>query len=887
MIIALDLETTWLDKLEDSIIEVALVKFDEKTWQVIDKYSSLVNPWFAIPEVSRSITWISDEDVKDAPLFEDIIDKIEVFIWDFPILGHNTQFDKSFLVYNGVNLSNNLVLDTFFLANIFLRDNRSLSLESIYSHYWLSKFENFHRAMDDTMATMEIFLCLLKEFNNLSTKKLSLLNYIFSKSKDSSVNYYLDYLNSDSDSEFSDTDLTSYFNKKLKNYSKTDFISNPDIDFSDWNYFNIDNFKTMSTFEVRDNQKKMWEIVWNSLVNNTKELIEAPTWVWKTFAYLLPSILYSLKYSEQVVISTKTKALQDQICYKDIKTLHNLWLEFNYCKLKWKQNYIWVYSFLTFLIDSTVFNTSEVSLMSKLALWLIDTKNWELEELNFYPFEYETLKTVSSDNFMTLDEDNPYKRKEFLFKARKDVESANVIIVNHSLLLQDIKSDSSLFWDIKSVVIDESHSFEDVSTEALKLTFNHNYLEDVFVKIENIIKLNKEPFWELNNIKEDFLFNSKTIFDLLLNYLSSEIPWLYWQRYTTSLLTDNFYDNYIDDFTFSYNIIDSVLTKLINFIWELDDKIYMAVSFELDKLEEFVNALKIYSVSESKYTYIRIVSYSDHSWVNIAYTYLNPGLHLKDSLWNKKDSVILTSATLSIWGKFDYISNLLQLDAFNTTSLSSDFDYSTQALLYVPNNIWSIKNNSHIVNEFLWNFLTLVKWNTLILSTSFNSIKEIYVWLACKLKSIGTTIFAQSFSWWKHKLIDSFKANSSNSVIVWTDTFWEWIDIPWEDLKYLVINKLPFSVPSDPIFKARSTLYRDPFLEYSVPKAIIKLKQWFWRLIRTKKDKWIVILLDNRIIDSRWWNVMYNAFPSDIKTKVSSTESFLDAISSSLSVSKD
>ena len=114
--------------------------------------------------------------------------------------------------------------------------------------------------------------------------------------------------------------------------------------------------------------------------------------------------------------------------------------------------------------------------------------------------------------------------------------------------------------------------------------------------------------------------------------------------------------------------------------------------------------------------------------------------------------------------------------------------------------------------------------------------------------------------------------------MIWTDTFWEWIDIPGEDLKYLVIHKVPFMVPSDPIFKARSALFKNAFSDYSIPKSILKLKQGFWRLIRTKKDTWIVIFLDDRIYSTSWGAIFYNAFPSNIKVRKSSGKDLINIL---------
>jgi Rad3-related DNA helicase len=192
--------------------------------------------------------------------------------------------------------------------------------------------------------------------------------------------------------------------------------------------------------------------------------------------------------------------------------------------------------------------------------------------------------------------------------------------------------------------------------------------------------------------------------------------------------------------------------------------------------------------------------------------------------------------------------------------------------------LWSIKNNSKIVVEFLKDFYEAVRWKTLTLFTSFYSIREVYTTLNFHLKKLWINLYPQWIWWWKSKLINFYLESPDNSILLWTDSFWEWIDIPWDNLKYLVIHKIPFMVPNDPIFLARSSLFKNPFTDYSIPKSIIKLKQWFWRLIRSKKDTGLVILLDDRIYSTDWWSMFYDAFPREINIKKCSSKIFLDLL---------
>jgi len=206
-------------------------------------------------------------------------------------------------------------------------------------------------------------------------------------------------------------------------------------------------------------------------------------------------------------------------------------------------------------------------------------------------------------------------------------------------------------------------------------------------------------------------------------------------------------------------------------------------------------------------------------------TVLSPGKFLQSKLWSSLESVVLTSATLQMEDNFSYIKNVLELHDFDTLLLPSDFDYNKQALLFIPQDLRNIKNNLSEVISFLNKFFLTVKGRTLVLFTAFFVIREVFSRLKISLEQQDIHILAQSISGSKHKQIDFFKKRPNNSILLGTDTFWEGIDIPGEDLQYLLIHKIPFNVPSDPIFQARSKLFKDSFGEYAIPKAILKLKQ--------------------------------------------------------------
>jgi Rad3-related DNA helicase len=210
--------------------------------------------------------------------------------------------------------------------------------------------------------------------------------------------------------------------------------------------------------------------------------------------------------------------------------------------------------------------------------------------------------------------------------------------------------------------------------------------------------------------------------------------------------------------------------------------------------------------------------------------------------------------------------------------LPSDFNYEKQALLFIPQDLWNIKDNLSEILSFLEKFFEKVKGRTLVLFTAFVVIREVFSQLKNKLQQKEIYLLAQSISGSKYKQIDFFRKNPNSSILLWTDTFWEGIDIPWEDLQYLIIHKIPFQVPSDPIFQARSRLFQNSFEQYAIPKATLKLKQWFGRLIRTKKDTGIVVFLDERVLNTSWGIKLLDAFPKDIKRRVWESQKLLDIL---------
>lgn len=868
MIICFDLETTWTNPKTDKIIEIAMIKLREDNFEIIDSYNSFINPEIPIPTVISSITNIFDEDVSLAPKIEEIRQEILDFIWNNILLWHNVDFDINFLVENWINVERNLKIDTFFIANFLNFRNESLNLEMLCKHYKI-EISWFHRAINDTKATAELFAKMLNEFNWYSSEKISLIKYIFDLSSDLNVKIMWRFLGLDNLQNLSFWDFETIILKKVWVFKIPEILNEfkqTDLDKIDI----LDYFKDLWNLEKRDNQFKMAEKVFESLDKNKKIVIEAPTWLWKSFAYLIPSIIYAKNIWEKVYVSTNTKTLQDQLFEKDLKFLKaKLWQNFFYTKLKWKSNYLSLKWFFDYILLWDL-EYKDVSFFSKISLWLLETDFWELDELSFFPQEYYLKNELTSDRFNFEKAKNIYLDYEFLEKARKSIDFSDLVIINHSLLFSDLENENSILWSLQNIIIDEAHNIEDNITEVLKRRYNFKNFVEVLAKIEKILTIkdvNKLEFL----VKKDNIFSKLDLVEDFWNtYIARKT--LADQAYKTVLIWKDFYEEF--DF--------SDLLKKINLeiIW-ISDFLKTQENYDFSReilyFENVLDVLNVIFKSDNSDSKIKILNFSENYWLYFEYTVLSPWDYLKNNFWDKISTCVLTSATLSINNSFDYLKNILNLEWFDFLKFYSDFDYKSQSTLFIPTDLWNIKNSSQSISNFLKEFYEIVWWNTLTLFTSFASIKSIYVENSINLKKMWINLLAQSIWWSKTKILNQFLEKPNESIILWTDSFWEWVDITWWKLKYLIIYKLPFQVPTDPIFQARSKAFKDPFLEYSIPKAIIKLKQGFWRLIRSKNDKWIVILLDDRI-NTSWWNSFYNAFPEDINIKKWSSKQFLEII---------
>ena len=927
-IIAFDLETTGLNPKNDAIIEIAMIKFDETG--ILERYTTLINPGFSLPAESVNITGITDVDLKDAPFFSDIRPKILEFLTEWtPLLGHNVDFDISFFREYGIDVGARPLLDTFRIAEILFFDAKSLNLGSLLESFGKS-FDGAHRALADSEATIILFEHCIEEMKNATAEKSMILSYLASAfSTDSAIGYVLQYAGFPRKAVslnqiqkliidrrravpelqfFHDENLDISWKEILKKGGKRNMKtvqkgsnSNADQDlewsvqstYGEWEVadINLKNEFFNSFLEERVEQGKMLDLTTHAFREKELLLIEAPTGVGKTFAYGIPAIITSIQTGKPVYISTNTKTLQDQIFEKDIPAMRSLCDaqeigDFSVTKVKGRSNYLSIFLFFEY-IDENLREEIEYIVVAKLLFWLTKTEYGELDELSWYGQEYSIIDKLRSNDRRVLIPENPYRKEEFLYRVRQDAKTANIIIINHALLLSETTDDapSKILPDIKFLVIDEVHNLEAVATDALKSATTLSDIEGALTGIDLIIKRQKskpvaDPFIfpELKEISESIVLNFGMTFDVLYRYLAFRVPQSQDNKYSQTLLEPNFFKQ--EGVGGISRILDALadrIHELITHLYGAPEALYVQMDRPISSIEWALKILQTIFREQEK-DFIKIITLKNGE-ISVSITPLHVGKVLDNRLYNSLDACVATSATLSVHGDFSYIEKSLSMQSFSKHVLASDFDYASQALLFIPSDIGEIKNtiDRERIHDFIGDILSIVRGRTLGLFTSFMSIKEVFLQINPRLKKEGVTLMTQGLSGGRQRMIEYFRQHSDSSALFGTDSFWEGIDIPGKNLETLIIYKFPFAVPTDPVFIARSRLYRDSFSEYSLPAMIIKLRQGLGRLIRTKTDKGIIILLDSRI-NSAWGEKVKAGFPEGIKIRSGTKEIFLEML---------
>jgi DNA polymerase-3 subunit epsilon/ATP-dependent DNA helicase DinG len=903
-LVAIDLETTGFDPINDAIIEVGAVRM--KNGVIVETFSTLVNPGRAIPPHITHLTGIQPDDVVDKPGIEGVLPALSQFTGQATIIGHNIGFDLDFLKTRGVFQKHQRV-DTYELASVLLPRAPRYSLASLTSQMGIV-LETAHRALGDAQAAALLYWEL---WNRTLALPYNTLHEIAVASEGLAWDARLVFEAALRERQpphppQPEPSLIAIFeplDEEVKPLQPQDSPEAADVDTV---VRLLDRGGALShilpDYEYRPQQIEMARAVVHAFNYQQHAMIEAGTGTGKSLAYLLPAAIWATRNDERVVISTHTINLQDQLMAQDIPVVHEvLNAPFRAAIMKGRGNYLCPRR-LAAIRRRHPTNVDELRTLAKILVWLLESKSGDRGEINLRGgAEHITWQRLSAeDEGCTLERCRAVMQGACPFyKARKAAESAHLLVVNHALLISDAASENRVLPDYRYLVIDEAHHLEEATTNGLsfsldEMTFRRR-LEDLGDTRKGLLGdllRSANPHIPENDSRRLASFiqtigdatgamrvHVTTLFHAIRTFASEHLTGERSIEHAMQLRITREQRGQADfaQIQSAWNILKEFIEVISISLRRLTAALARLEQFDIPDYDDLVNSLAAAAryLDEIRVQLTAFATEPDDNtiyWINLGF---NPGqvsihtapLHVgplvERYLWQAKEAVVLTSATLQTNGSFDYIRERLHAEDVLAVEVGTPFNYRDSTLIFIPTDMPEPNDRQRYqqaVERGLVELAAALNGRVLGLFTSYTQLRQTAQAIAPRLALGNITVYDQTDGSSRQALLEGFKS-TERAVLLGTRSFWEGIDIPGEALSALVIVRLPFAVPTEPIFAARSETYTNSFNEYAVPDAILRFRQGFGRLIRTQTDRGVVTIFDSRILSKSYGMQFLEALP--------------------------
>jgi ATP-dependent DNA helicase DinG len=638
--------------------------------------------------------------------------------------------------------------------------------------------------------------------------------------------------------------------------------------------------RAFSDFEERTQQKEMAVQVFDAYTKEEIALIEAGTGIGKSLAYLVPAMLWAVKHKEKTVISTHTIALQEQLTEKDIPVLLKaLGIELKAVLLKGMSNYLCLRKLSDFQEQLRLFTEEESKELQSVENWSTKTEEGSRSEIAF-PLSQETWEKVRVEKEACNSVKCPHYKRCFFFKARRKAADAQLLVVNHHLLFADLvskqrpdfKEEKAILPPYRRLVLDEAHHVEEVALDSLAVRIDRQNLYRLLSKIstETVrealpptgcgalvqrleIDLPAEKRLALDKVQEAF--------SQLEDFLSTQAPEQKWRVRSE-----------LSEIKPSFLLVCKALRSLAQGLHSLASELApfeKAASQAVDvqaassRLEEQAEGLEKFFTEDNDPERVRWIEPSKSN-IALIDAHLNIAQHLEEHLFEPLSTVSLCSATLTANRNFEYMKGRLGIAKRTATEncYDSPFDYEQRTLLLVPTDMpdpTDFSFNAESAKQII-QAIQASRGNAFVLFTSYDMLRKVHALVS---EQVSYPCLRQGDKP-RQALIESFKAQDG-SVLFGTDSFWEGVDVAGEALRCVIIVKLPFKVPNDPLVEAQGERLlaqgKNPFFDFSVPQAVMKFKQGFGRLMRKKTDRGCIVCLDKRLISKSYGKLFLNSLP--------------------------
>jgi ATP-dependent DNA helicase DinG len=601
-------------------------------------------------------------------------------------------------------------------------------------------------------------------------------------------------------------------------------------------------------YEHRAAQLQMAEAVDDAFENHHHAILEAGTGTGKTLAYLLPAICSG----RRVVVSTATKSLQEQLYQKDVPFLQKHFApEWKVAVMKGRSNFLCLAKMHAMTDQPMLKGMEEVDAFQQIRNWANLTETGDRAELTFLPDGSDLWSRIDARRDTCTGKKCPQFDQCFLTKMQTRAKEADLIIVNHHLFFADLalKHDDfgSILPEYSAVVFDEAHEMEDVASDYFGQQISNFRFEELARDADQMMRLTRQGTPSLLRRTQRIREKSRAFFDTF-PAKDGRFPFSRNER-------EAFLEQNREAYDALLNALKGLETEFAALTNKPEELLRIARrSFEIRQEFSF-----LFESNERNYVYW---FERRNKGVFLAATPIDVSQILRERLFEPFDTVILTSATLTVAGHFEFIRQRMGVDQAKECLLPPEFDYETQALLYLPERIPDVRDASFAPKaaDEIVSLLELSQGRAFCLFTSYSQMNDLFDRVRSR---VDFPLLLQGTAP-RTTLLERFKT-TPNSVLFATASFWQGVDVPGEQLSCVIVDRLPFAVPSDPVVAARVRALqeegRNPFSEFQIPEAVLSLKQGFGRLIRTKTDRGVLALLDTRISRMPYGKIFFESLP--------------------------
>jgi ATP-dependent DNA helicase DinG len=876
-LVALDLETTGLTPRLDRIIEVGAVRF--RGDEVLATFQSLVRPEVGIPPAVQDLTGIRDADVAAAPLPEQVLGELINFVGDSAVVAHSGSFDLSYLVDADGTSSNYALFDTLDLARIVLPIAPSHSLPHLSSSLGLAH-RRPHRALSDADAARQLFNHLFEVVRGFPPALLERMLGVTAGWDDPVAEFLREAAEAGPNGRPGPAPPSPVTKAKPhRGTPSTDpqaisALLGPQGPMAE----------RLDDYELRESQMQMTLAIAQLYSRGGRLVVEAGPGTGKSLAYLVPAVHHAVASGQRVVIATNTITLQEQLYSKDIPFLRS-WLPFDFkaALLKGRSNYVSLRRWNRYLNapsrrgDGSWFE-EETRFKLRMLVWLEQTSTGDRSEIKLNGLDdlFWLRAASTADDCLAGHCDNYRNKTCFYWNSRRSAQDADLIVTNHALLLADALAGGTVLPAHEHVVVDEAHQLEEAAVDALTVRVGEEQLlesvegvmtwyraacgtpaERLRLEAAGLRETTSSFFREaretVRTLQPVSPLRSGRLEPVILDVGGRAAP-------EVMALTESARQLVVSGRRF--------LQQLGGSLAQLQLETHSHAERELDlftaQVEDRVAVLeqafhqprgdRLYWLANERRTGRAIVQAAPTA----------AGGVLQERAFSGKETVVFTSASLAVAESFDYFKRGVGLAQLSTHEmvLASPFDYLSQALLCLPTDLLELSDPgfTNQVVRIVADVAESIQGRTLVLFTAHQQLRDVADQLRPRLARSNLRVLAQNLDGTRRQLLSDFQ-NNARTVLLGTSSFWEGIDVPGDALSCVVIVRLPFKVPNDPLQLARSATLADPFAQLALPEAVLRLKQGFGRLIRRRSDRGAVVLLDHRVGNRTYGRAFLDALP--------------------------